>query len=145
MCCLMGLFAWWGSQSVKKYWSQPLVTDIDVRIGDFNSGIQFPLLTFCNENFFTENYLSEKCYNGNWNLIDLIVSCMKSLPNFSMEEFMENVSLEAENIVETSRIWTGSKYINFEKSMNHLVWSRVYVKNFGLCFTFYRVSRIFLA
>ena len=28
-----------------KYWSQPLVTDIDIRFGDYFGGIQFPLLT----------------------------------------------------------------------------------------------------
>ena len=134
--CLIALFIWWGSNGVMRYWSQPLTTDIRFRFGDSDKGIQFPLITLCNDQFFSENPLMKKCYDGSWHFIKAFVSCMKSDQDFRIDAFMETVKVEIKDIVESVRIWTGSEHINLQLSYEH-VWSRVFgPSQFGPCFTF---------
>ena len=134
--CLIALFIWWGSNGVMRYWSQPLTTDIRFRFGDSDKGIQFPLITLCNDQFFSENSLMKKCYDGSWHFIKAFISCMKADDNFRIDAFMETVQIEIRDIVEKVRIWTGSEYINLQLKYEH-VWSRVFgPSQFGLCFTF---------
>ena len=147
--CLIALFIWWGSNGVMRYWSQPLTTDINFRFGDSDKGIQFPLITLCNDNFFSENPLMKKCYDGSWHFIKAFVSCMKSDQDFRIDTFMETVQIEIGDIVEKVRIWTGSEYINLQLSYEHVwsrhgqalllrsPWSRVFgPSQFGRCITF---------
>ena len=57
---LIALFIYWGTDAMIRYWSQPLTTDIDVKFGDTDKGIQFPLITVCNSYFWSENPLMKK-------------------------------------------------------------------------------------
>ena len=133
--CLIALFIWWGSNGVMRYWSQPLTTDINFRFGDSDKGIQFPLITLCNDNFFSENPLMKKCYDGSWHFIKAFVSCMKSDQDFRIDSFMETVQVEIGDIVEKVRIWTGSEYIDLQLWYEH-VWSMAFSDLLGPCFTF---------
>ena len=134
--CLIALFIWWGSNGVMRYWSQPLTTDIRFRFGDTDKGIQFPLITLCNDQFFSENPLMKKCYDGSWHFIKSFVSCMKADQDFRLDAFMETVQIEIRDIVEKVRIWTGSEYVDLQLLHEH-VWSRVFGPlQFGLCYTF---------
>ena len=82
--CLISLFLWWGSNAVLKYWSQPLSTDVSFKYGDTELGIQFPLITLCQGNFFIENPIMKYCNVVSWNFIDTIFSCMKSNTTFKV-------------------------------------------------------------
>ena len=75
--CLISLFLWWGSNSVVKYWSQPLSTDISFRYGDSELGIQFPLITLCQGYIFLKNPIFKECHDGSWDFLNTVVSCMK--------------------------------------------------------------------
>ena len=43
------IFTWWAAIAIMKYRDQPLATDIIPRFGDDKNGIQFPLITFCQD------------------------------------------------------------------------------------------------
>jgi hypothetical protein len=133
--CLIALFIYWGTDAVIRYWSQPLTTDIDVRFGDTNKGIQFPLITVCNSNFWSENPLMKKCYDGSWHFIHSFISCMKDDTEFGIDTFMESIRIEIRDIVEKVRIWTGSEYIDLQLLYEH-VWTRAFSDLLGPCFTF---------
>ena len=132
--CLIALFIYWGTDAVIRYWSQPLTTDIDVKFGDTSKGIQFPLITFCNGNFWSENPLMKKCYDGSWHFIHSFVSCMKVDPDFRIDTFMESIRIEIRDIVEKVRVWTGSEYIDLQLLFEH-VWSSAFSDLLGPCFT----------
>ena len=98
--CLILLFLWWGSNSVVKYWSQPLSTDISFRYGNSELGIQFPLITLCQGNIFIENPTFKECHDGSWNFISTVASCMKSNKTFNVikvnhshPDFIQNTCL----------------------------------------------------
>ena len=78
--CLISLFLWWGSNSVVKYWSQPLSTDISFEYGDSDLGIQFPLITLCQD----ENPIINECDAGSWDYDSIIVSCMTGNKTFQV-------------------------------------------------------------
>ena len=82
--CLISLFLWWGSGAVLKYWSQPLSTDLHFEYGETDLGIQFPLITLCQSNVYVENPIINKCNDGSWNFISIIVSCMKGNKTFKV-------------------------------------------------------------
>ena len=66
---LILLLFWWGGTAILKYWSQPLTTDTKTVFGDSDKGIQFPVVTICDFDFYTKNPLMKDCYNGNWDFI----------------------------------------------------------------------------
>ena len=51
---LLSISTWWGSRSVIRYWNQPLTTNMVYSFGDNENGIQFPLLTFCDDEFVSK-------------------------------------------------------------------------------------------
>ena len=59
--CLISTFFWWGSKSVKRYWNQPLTTNMVYSYGDNDNGIQFPLMTFCDREFVKKNKIFQDC------------------------------------------------------------------------------------
>ena len=133
---LLILFIWWGSKSVLRYWSQPLATDISHSFGDNKNGIEFPLATFCHYNFHANNEIMKDCQNVGWNFIPTFALCLKTDPNFNIDNFMERgLKTEITTIVEKVRIFTGVEYID----LGHLsddFWSTVFHFTFGQCFTF---------
>ena len=82
--CLISLFLWWGSNSVVKYWSQPLSTDISFRYGETELGIQFPLITLCQAYIFLKNPIFKECHDGSWDFISTVASCMKNNKTFNV-------------------------------------------------------------
>ena len=130
--CLIMLFIWWGSNAVLRYWSQPLVTDISYKYGETEQGIQFPLISLCNnpQNIFKNNPTINKCRNGSWNFMTTLVSCMKRNKTFHMPNFHP----EIRNIVETVQLWTGSEYVNLHHFYD-TVWTKVFHHK-GPCYTF---------
>ena len=128
--CLILLFVWWGSNAVLRYWSQPLSTDISYKYGEFEQGIQFPLITLCNANIFVNNPMIKDCHNGSWNFITTLVTCMKR----NETSHMQNFHPEIRNIVETVQLWTGSEYVNLHHFYG-TVWTKVFHHK-GPCYTF---------
>ena len=51
---LLSISAWWGSRSVIRYWNQPLTTNMVYSFGDNENGIQFPLMTFCDDEYVSK-------------------------------------------------------------------------------------------
>ena len=130
--CLILLFIWWGSNAVLRYWSQPLVTDISYKYGETEQGIQFPLISLCNNqlNIFNSNPTINECRNGSWNFMTTLVSCMKR----NKTSHMQNFHQEIRNIVEMVRLWTGSDYVNLDHFYS-TVWTKVFHHK-GPCYTF---------
>ena len=83
---LLGIFAWWGSKAVIRYWNQPLTTDIVFTFGDNENGIQFPLMTFCNYEFVSKNRVLQECMDASaWSFfIDSLIDCLKNDKNFKI-------------------------------------------------------------
>ena len=82
---LVILFIWWGSNAVLRFWSQPLTTDISHKFGDTRNGIQFPLVTFCPNNFpAIMNNCRDKFHP---NFIPSFALCLKNDPNFNVDNF----------------------------------------------------------
>ena len=55
------VFIWWGGKSVMRYNEQVLSTDIAYNFGDNkNGGIQFPLISFCPNDFATHASMVKK-------------------------------------------------------------------------------------
>ena len=126
--CLILLFLWWGSNAVYRYWSQPLSTDISYKYGEFEQGIQFPLITLCNANIFVNNPMIKDCHDGSWNFITTLVTCMKRNETSHMQNFHPEIG----NIVKMVRIWTGAGYTNLDHGA---IWTKVFHQK-GPCFTF---------
>ena len=108
--CLILLFIWWGRKAVLRYWSQPLSTDISFKYGEFEQGIQFPLITLCNFNIRNDDPTIRDCYDESWNFLSALVSCMRR----NKCDHMPNS--HSENVVERVKFWTGSGYVNLHNS-----------------------------
>ena len=106
--CLILLFIWWGRNAVLRYWSQPLSTDISYKYGEFEQGIQFPLITLCNWNIIVNDPMIKECHDGSWNFISSLISCMKR----NKTSHMQNFHPEIRNIVEMVHLWTGSESVS---------------------------------
>ena len=131
--CLILVFIWWGHKAVLRYWSQPLSTDISFKYGEFEQGIQFPLITLCDTNIFINNPMIKDCHDGSWKFIPTLLTCMKRNKTFHMQNFHP----EIRNIVETVELWTGSAYVN----LDHGTVSTKVFHHKGPCYTF-DVSKI---
>ena len=127
LICLSLIFIWWGRNAVLRYWSQPLSTDISYKYGEFQQGIQFPLMTLCHSNIFINNPMIKDCHDGSWNFITTLVTCMKRNETFHMQNFHP----EIRNIVERVQLWTGSEYVNLHHGT---VWTKVFHHK-GPCYT----------
>ena len=133
--CLILLLIWWGGTAILKYWSQPLTTDTKNIFGDNEKGIQFPIITMCNPDFYTKNPLMKDCYTAEWDFIGSFVSCMKQNKNFRVESFMDSLQLDIRKIVASVQVWTGSKYISLQ-NLEGQAWSRIFHYALGFCHTF---------
>ena len=133
--CLLLLLIWWGGTAILKYWSQPLTTDTKTVFGDNNNGIQFPLITICDFDFYTKNPLMKDCHNRNWDFIRSFVSCMKEDNNFLIESFMDSLQLDIRKIVAMVSVWTGSEDSRLE-DLDGQAWSRIFNYGWGFCHTF---------
>ena len=132
---------WWGSNAVVRFWCQPLTTDISHSFGDNTIGIQFPLITICdNTNFYQKNTTLEACGDGSWNYISEFQSCMKNDKNFNISSFMKSLQNDIKNIVEVTYFWTGEEYLNLNY-LDDKVWFEVFTDLDGPCYTF-DLSRI---
>ena len=130
------LFTWWGSKSVLRYWSQPLTTDISHSFGDNKNGIEFPMITFCQYNFLAHKEIMKDCEGVTWDFIPNFAICLKTDPNFNVDNFMESCKkIEITSIVEKVRIFTGVEYIDLGH-LNVDFWSTVFHFSFGQCYTF---------
>ena len=139
--CLISLFMWWGSNAVVRFWCQPLTTDISHSFGDNTIGIQFPLITICdNTNFYQKNPTLEACGDGSWNYISEFQSCMKTDKNFNVSSFMKSLQNDIKNIVEVTYFWTGEEYLDLNY-IDDQVWFEVFTDLDGPCYTF-DLSRI---
>ena len=104
---------WWGSNAVVRYRCQPLTTDISHSFGDNTIGIQFPLITICDDtNFYQKNPTLKACGDGSWNLISEFHSCLKNDKNVNISSFMKSLQNDIQNIVEVTYFWTGKEYLN---------------------------------
>ena len=133
--CLMLLLIWWGGTAILKYWSQPLTTDTSFIFGDNEKGIQFPVITICEPDFYANNPLMKDCHTGNWDFIASFVSCMKEDNNFLLESFMDSLQIDIRKIVLMVRLWTGSEYISLQDLENN-AWSRIFHYGWGFCHSF---------
>ena len=135
MFCLILLFLWWGSNAVLRYWSQPLSTEVSYVYDEGKPGDQFPLITLCQFKDFFQNPIFKECGDGSWQFINTVISCMKSNKTFKEADLMQNLRLEIGNLVEMVQFWTGSNYVNVQH-LDEGIWTRVFLTNFGPCYTF---------
>ena len=112
--CLILILIWWGGIAVLKYCSQPLTTDTSYLFGDNKNGIQFPIVTICDSEFYHKNSLMKNCHTRHWDLIHSYVSCMKKDKKFLIEPFMDSLQLDVRKIVTIVRVWTGLEYISLQ-------------------------------
>jgi hypothetical protein len=133
--CLMLLLIWWGGTAILKYWSQPLTTDTSFIFGDNEKGIQFPVITICESDFYANNPLMKDCHTGNWDFIGSFVSCMKEDNNFLLESFMDSLQIDIRKIVLMVRLWTGSEYISLQ-DLDGDAWSLIFNYGWGFCHSF---------
>ena len=129
------MFIWWASQAMKKFWIQPLVTDMITSFGDNGNGIQYPRITFCSENYE---------YHKTCNIIDgssyshfnhKIVKCLMNDKDFKIDTFLENLPDERKTVFDMVRLWDGSEYIDLQY-LEDQIWSKVFHQKWGPCFTF---------
>ena len=132
---LILLFIWWGSNALLRYWSQPLSTDISYKYGETKQGIQFPLITLCNFNIFSDDSLIKECYDGSWSFISTLVYCMKINKTLNVTDHVKKFHPEIKSIVEMVQFWTGSKYVNLH-NFYWTFWTKVFDNGWGPCYTF---------
>ena len=133
---LLVVFGWWGIKSFKRFWSQPLTTDISYTFGDYNkSGIKFPTITFCEYMTGQVNQLLKDCNNGAWDFFPSLINCLEKNKNFDIDTFIDNLETKRVTPIDEVKLWTGSYYIDL-KNKEHLLWSRVFHYQFGLCYSF---------
>ena len=129
------LLIWWGGSAILKYWSQPLTTDTSFVFGDNEKGIQFPVITICESDFYSNNPLMKDCHTGNWDFIGSFVSCIKKDKSFLIGPFMDSLQLDLRKIVAMVRLWTGSEYISLQ-DLDGNAWSRIFNYGWGFCHSF---------
>ena len=128
------IFTWWAAIAIMKYRDQPLATDIIPRFGDDKNGIQFPLITFCQDHTNLDICgIKDETIFVPFN--DNIFNCLKNDKNFAIDTFLENLPYERENVIDKTHLWNGSDYIDLNY-LEHQLWSRVFHSKWGLCYTF---------
>ena len=133
--CLILLFLWCVFNAVRKYWLQPLSTEISYKYGEAKLGVRFPQITLCQPNIFLKNPIFKECHDGTWDFIGAVTSCMKSNNTLKVTDLMQNLHPAIGNIVEMVRFWTGSKYISLWP-LHEKVWTRVFLEELGPCYIF---------
>ena len=136
---LLSTFTWWGGKAVIRYWNQPLTTDMFYSFGDNEKGgIQFPLISFCPlPPNFVENNILQECRDKSDRpyFIDSLTYCLETDENFKIKTFMDSLQLKRNDIIKTTRFWTGSGYKDLQY-LDDEMWSSVFQQRYGLCYTF---------
>ena len=109
--CLIVLFSWWVAKAFGRYWSQPLSTDISYSFGDNENGIEFPLITLCQNIYSQFNPILDKCQNKTKNFKSAIVNCVKNDENFRLNDFLNSLKVEKTNVVFSTDLWRNSEFI----------------------------------
>ena len=133
--CLILLFLWCVFNAVRKYWLQPLSTEISYKYGEAKLGVRFPQITLCQPNIFLKDPIIKECHDGTWDFIGAVTSCMKSNNTLKITDLIQNLHPAIGNIVEMVRFWTGSKYISLWP-LREKVWTKVFLEELGPCYTF---------
>ena len=133
---LLLVFIFWGSKAVIRYFDQPLSTDITYNFGDNREGgIQFPLISFCQPDFATQNKIMKDCSSESLDFIGNVIRCMKINKNFKMTSSIEKHQYQPSDIFSMIDIWTGKGLISLDFWKNQ-IWSSVISHYFGPCYTF---------
>ena len=132
--CLLSISTWWGSKSVIRYWNQPLSTNIVYSFGDNEKGIQFPIITFCDNKFVFQNTFLKECKNkSGWEtFIDVLTNCLMNRKTFKMSTFMNSLLSKRKDIINITRFMAGPKNIELQHFEDKL-WSRVFNPSYGPC------------
>ena len=117
----MSVFTWWVSKAVVKYWSQPLSTEISYSFGDNENGIQFPLITFCESDFYRNNPILSKYLNESIMFMPTLRYCMENDDNFKIDNFMSSLKISREHVISLTEFWTGSEYVD-SPHLDDFIW-----------------------
>ena len=98
-------------ESVLKYRSQPTSTAISKSIGDtdYDFGIRFPQLTFCDFFFAQNNSVLKKCNQGEGEYLPSLLNCLKD-ENFSLEEFQNSINYKISDYINYTCVGYGVNY-----------------------------------
>ena len=132
---LILLFVWCVFNAVRKYWLQPLSTEISYKYGEAKLGVRFPQITLCQPNIFLKDPIIKECHDGTWDFIGAVTSCMKSNNTLKITDLIQNLHPAIGDIVEMVRFWTGSKYISLWP-LRGKVWTQVFLEELGPCYIF---------
>ena len=66
---------------------------------------------------------------------DFIVKCLMNDKNFEINTFLEHLQFETKNFIDMTHFWNGLEYIDL-KSLENQLWSRVFLYQWGPCYTF---------
>ena len=94
---------WSGIEAVKKYWSQPLTTEIMCE-NDYK--VIFPMITFC---------------PLTWNFFQSFTTDLMNDQNFKMDHFLYSLYTERKHVIDSAHFYTGSKYMELEHLNGQLV------------------------
>ena len=112
--CLLSIFIWWGTESIIRYWNQPLTTNIVYTFDE--RGVQFPLLTFCDWHFTFKNKILKACKNElDWPFfIDAVTDCLNKSKNFKISTLLNSFEDKRKDIINITRFWDGYKYTELQ-------------------------------
>ena len=134
--CLLSIFIWWGSESMIRYWNQPLTTNIVYTFDE--RGVQFPLLTFCDFHFSSRNKILKVCKESKFDysfFIEGVTDCLKKSRDFKISTLMNSFDDKRKDIINSSLLWNGYKYTEHQ-NLDDQIWSRVFHPMYGACFMF---------
>ena len=72
--CLILIFLWCVFNAARKYWLQPLSTEISYKYGEAKLGVRFPQITLCQPNIFLKDPISKSA------MMELGISLVRLLP-----------------------------------------------------------------
>ena len=131
--CLISTFVWWGSKSVKRYWNQPLTTNMVYSYGDNDNGIQFPLMTFCDREFVKKNKIFQDCKMDGPYFIHSFNESLRNCKTFKLSNLLNSLEIERRDIIDKTNFWDGYESTNIDH-LDDQIWSRVFHPTFGPCF-----------
>ena len=133
---LLSISTWWGSRSVMRYWNQPLTTNMVYSFGDNENGIQFPLMTFCDDEFVSKKITIECKDKSDWPyFIETVTNCLKNNKTFKLSNFINSLQMEKSDIINTTRFFDGFNRIELQH-LEDKIWSKVFHPVYGPCHTF---------
>ena len=133
--CLLSIFIWWGTESIIRYWNQPLTTNIVYTFDE--RGVQFPLLTFCDKHFTNKNKILQACKDESEFaiFIEAVTACLKKSKNFKISTLINSFEDDRKDIINITRFWNGYNFTELQ-NLDDQIWSRVYHPMYGPCFMF---------